>query len=57
MDKVDRALYYVNDIIHRSTVKDNYVTAFLADIDIMINEMEFCNAGHFLPIIYRKKTG
>ena len=57
ISSTNRALYYLNNIIHRSTVKDNYVTAFLADIDIRANKMKLCNAGNFLLIIYRNKTG
>ncbi len=53
----NRTLYLVNDIICRSTVNSNYVTAFLCRIDTHNNMMKFSNAGHMPPYVYRKKSG
>ncbi len=50
-------LNQINDIIHRATVKNNYVTAFLCTIDTHTNVMKFSNAGHFPPLIYKRKSG
>ncbi len=52
-----RALYLVNDIIRRSTVKSNYVTAFLGIIDVRTNLLTFANAGHCPPLVYRQAAG
>ncbi|MCP4135126.1 MAG: AAA family ATPase [bacterium] len=48
-------LYRVNDVVCRYTVRSNFVTAFYCMIDRDSNKMRYCNAGHFPPIIYRKK--
>jgi PAS domain S-box-containing protein len=53
----NRTLYLINDIICRSTVNSNYVTAFLCRIDTHNNIMKFSNAGHQPPLVYREKTG
>ncbi len=50
------ALYIINDIICKSTVKNNYITTFYCLIDKHTNIMRYCNAGHFPPLIYRKKS-
>ncbi|MCP4132855.1 MAG: AAA family ATPase [bacterium] len=49
-------LVQINDVICRSTVLSNYVTAFYCIINRKTNVMRFSNAGHFPPFVYRKKS-
>lgn len=49
-------LYFINDIICKSTVKNNYITTFYCMIDKHTNIMRYSNAGHFPPLIYRQKS-
>ncbi len=50
----NRTLYLINDVIFRSTVDNNYVTAFLCAIDTHTNRMRYSSAGHCPPLLYRK---
>jgi len=52
-----RTLYQVNEVICRSTVNSNYVTAFLCRIDTRSNMMKYSNAGHLPPLVHRRKSG
>jgi PAS domain S-box-containing protein len=47
----------VNSIVCRSTVRNNYVTAFCGSLDTENRILKYCNAGHCSPLVYRKKTG
>ncbi|MCP4138168.1 MAG: SpoIIE family protein phosphatase [bacterium] len=46
----------VNKIICKFTVLGNYVTTFFCTIDKKTNVMNYCNGGHFPPMVYREKT-
>ncbi len=49
----DRVLAAVNEIVCRSTVRNNYVTAFFARIDKEHNTLRYSSAGHMPPFLYR----
>jgi serine phosphatase RsbU (regulator of sigma subunit) len=51
-----RVLYNINEVICRSTVKENYVTTFFATLDTETNFLRYSNAGHFPPFLYKRKT-
>ncbi|MBP7582672.1 MAG: PAS domain S-box protein [Spirochaetes bacterium] len=48
-------LYRLNDLIRRSTVLNNYVTAFFCSLDTENNVLKYCSAGHTPPLLYRRK--
>ncbi len=48
---------HINEAICRSTVKNNYVTSFYAEIDLSTNVIRYTNAGQFPPLVYRAGTG
>ncbi len=50
-------LSQINDVICRSTVNSNHVTAFLGRIDTKTNIIKFSNAGHLPPIVFRMSSG
>ncbi len=50
-------LAQINDVICRSTVNSNHVTAFLGRIDTATNIIRFSNAGHLPPLVYRMSSG
>ncbi|PKL16058.1 MAG: hypothetical protein CVV49_18200, partial [Spirochaetae bacterium HGW-Spirochaetae-5] len=52
----NHTLSLVNDIIYRSTVNSNFVTAFLCRIDTSTNILKYSNAGHVPPLVYRRKN-
>jgi len=52
----NQTLSLVNDVICRSTVNSNFVTAFLCRIDSSTNILKYSNAGHIPPLVYRKKS-
>lgn len=52
----NHTLSLVNNIIYRSTVNSNFVTAFLCRIDSHTNILKYSNAGHVPPLVYRKKS-
>ncbi len=52
-----RALYLLNDVILRSTVKGNFVTMFFCRIDTHTNVMRYASAGHLAPVLFRRRTG
>lgn len=49
-------LYILNDIIHRSTVNSNFVTALYCIIKRDTNTLNFSSAGHQPLLIYRQKN-
>jgi PAS domain S-box-containing protein len=51
----DRVLGAINEVVRRSTVKSNYVTAFFGRIDTEHNVLRYSSAGHLPPILYRMK--
>jgi sigma-B regulation protein RsbU (phosphoserine phosphatase) len=63
LDKIDpaqtpaRALDELNDFICASTVKSNYVTAFLGAISIDSGKFTYASAGHPPAILHRASTG
>lgn len=44
----------VNDLLCESNKEELFITAFEGILDIRTGEMQFANAGHEKPIIYRK---
>jgi len=46
----------LNHFVSRYSVEGNFITAFLCQIDVENKKMEFSNAGHFPPYLYRNKT-
>ncbi len=50
-------LRVLNEVVLRSTVNSNYVTAFLCMIDTGSNVMTFCNAGHFPQLLLNGHDG
>ena len=52
----DKVLHLLNNVIHRHTVRCNFVTAFYAIIDINTGAMSYSSAGHTPPFLYRKKN-
>lgn len=53
----NQVLGNINGAIFRSTVKNNYVTAFFAEIDVKSRIMRYSGAGHLPPLVYRAGTG
>lgn len=51
----DRVLGAMNEVVCRSTVKSNYVTAFFGRIDTKRNVLRYSSAGHLPPLLYRMK--
>ncbi len=56
-DHTSLTLGHINDVICRSTVNSNFVTAFLCRIDTRTRIMRFSNAGHVPPLIHRRVSG
>ncbi len=56
-DRTDpkKVLVLLNEVILKYTVQSNFVTAFFASIDTSTNIMRYSSAGHFPPLVYRKK--
>ncbi len=52
-----RTLAILNDVIHRSTVNCNFVTAFCCTMDTRLKTLKYCNAGHCAPLVFRRPTG
>ncbi len=52
-----RILLMLNDVICRTTVMSNFITAFNCNIDMKTNRMKYAIAGHNPPIVYRSSTG
>ncbi len=50
-DSTMEVLKQLNDVIYRSTVKNNFITSFYCIIDIDTNTMKYCNAGHIPPLL------
>jgi len=49
--------YRLNDLIRRSTVLNNFVTAFFCSLDTEKNILKYCNAGHMPPLLFRRGSG
>ena len=47
----------VNKILCESNSENLFITAFEAVINLKTGDMEYVNAGHELPFIYKKSTG
>ncbi|MFC1724495.1 SpoIIE family protein phosphatase [candidate division KSB1 bacterium] len=47
----------VNDIIFENTDLDKYITFFYGKIDSEKKTINYCNAGHNPPLVYRPETG
>jgi PAS domain S-box-containing protein len=52
----NKVQYLLNDVIHKSTVKGNYVTSFFCTIDKLTNIVKFTKAGHVPPLLFRKNN-
>jgi len=50
-------LLIVNEVICRSTVQSNFVTAFLCSINTETNMMRYSSAGHQPPLLLRGNSG
>jgi len=50
-------LQILNNMLCKSTVNTNYMTAFFCLIDRETNKMSYSNAGHVPPIVYRESSG
>lgn len=50
-------LQILNNMLCKSTVNTNYMTAFFCLVDRDTNMMNYSNAGHMPPMVYRKTTG
>jgi PAS domain S-box-containing protein len=50
-------LYHLNEVIHRATVKSNYVTAFYCSVDTAEDNLTYSSAGHIPALLYRGETG
>lgn len=51
---VQEKIYNLNNVLRDSTLIGNYATLFYGELDPTENELTFCNAGHFPPIVIRK---
>jgi serine phosphatase RsbU (regulator of sigma subunit) len=49
---IEEASERLNRLLYESTASHNYVTAFLAEIDMAANRIRYINAGHTPPILY-----
>lgn len=52
-----RVMEKLNDMVCGSTVKSNYVTAFMATVDTKALTLTFTSAGHPPALLFRKSTG
>jgi len=52
-----RVIESVNEVVCRSTVRNNYVTAFCCTLDTDTGKLRYCNAGHLEPLLFRRKSG
>ena len=52
---IEEALERMNQLIFESTAAHNYVTAFVAEIDIPIPRIRYINAGHTPPLLACKQ--
>lgn len=51
---IEEMIYRVNNLIHRNTALDKYITLFYGQLNTETNTFTFCNAGHNPP--YRVST-
>ena len=49
--ELNEVVYRINNIIHRNTPFDKFITFFLAIVDIQKREMTYVNAGHNPPYV------
>lgn len=52
-----RVISTINQVVCRSTVKHNYVTAFCCTLDTSTRSLRYCNAGHLSPLVFRMSSG
>lgn len=53
----EHMMYLLNNLLERTTEDDRFITMFYALIDTNERTMEYVNAGHDPPIIYRPDRG
>ncbi len=53
----EHMLFLLNNLLERTTEDDRFITMFYALIDLNDRMMEYVNAGHDPPIIYRPTQG
>ena len=50
-------LFLLNNLLERTTEDDRFITMFYGLIDLESRTMEYVNAGHDPPVIYRPDSG
>ena len=53
---VDEAFYKVNNLMCEDNAANNFVTSWFGILDLKTGNMEYVNAGHNAPLIYKKKN-
>ena len=53
---VDEAFYKVNNLMCEDNTVNNFVTSWFGILDLKTGNMEYVNAGHNAPLIYKKKN-
>lgn len=52
-ENLSQMIAQINDLIHRNTDLDKFITFFYGILDITTHEFVYCNAGHNPPILIR----
>jgi sigma-B regulation protein RsbU (phosphoserine phosphatase) len=55
-DSCTWVLQMLNNMLCKSTVNTNYMTAFFCLVDRETNRMTYSNAGHIPPLVYRDRS-
>jgi serine phosphatase RsbU (regulator of sigma subunit) len=56
-EDLEHMCFLLNNLLEKTTEDDRFITMFYALIDVEERSMEYVNAGHDPPIIFRPSTG
>jgi len=56
-EDLEHMFFLLNNLLEKTTEDDRFITMFYGLIDLERKSMEYVNAGHDPPIVYRPSTG